>query len=74
MTKEYVIAPYGNTFAMYESNDFRVKGSDNVLTGKFKRTKEVKGLHNGYEIGLFECTNGHEYLIFYDHSAIQLVR
>lgn len=71
--KEYVIAPYGNTFAMYESTDFRLKGFDTIFTGKFRKTNEVKGLRNGYEIGLFECDNGSKYIVFTDHSAIQLI-
>ena len=71
--KIYVIAPYNNTFAMYEHDDFRIKGMDNVLSGKFKKTDEVKGLRNGYEIGLFECDNGTNYIIFTDHTAIQLI-
>ena len=41
--KEYVIAPYQNTFAMYESDDFRLKDKSIILTGNFRKTDEVKG-------------------------------
>ena len=71
--KEYVIAPYQNTFAMYESDDFRLNDESMILTGKFRKTDEVKGLRNGYEIGLFQCDNGTQYIVFTDHSAIQLI-
>ena len=72
-SKEYVIAPYGNTFAMYEVNDFRLKGVSNIQTGKFRKTSEVKGLHNGYEVGLFECDNGRSYIVFTDHTVLQVI-
>ena len=70
---KYFIAPYGNTFAMYEADDFRLNDVTFKLSGKFIKTEEFKGYHNGYEIGIFECDNGHHYLIFTDHSAIQLI-
>lgn len=70
-SKEYVIAPYMNTYAMYEIDDFRLKNLPFKLSGKFRKTSEFKGFRNGYEIGIFECDNGTKYIIFTDHSAIQ---
>lgn len=69
MKKEYVIAPYDTGVAMYEADDFRLKELDNVVTGKFVRTKEAKGLFNGHEIGLFYGDDNKQYIIFTDHSA-----
>jgi len=70
MKKEYVIAPYyQDCIAMYESDDFRLKEENNIVRGIFKRTKEVKGLINGFEIGLFYGDNNSQYIIFTDHSA-----
>jgi len=71
--REYVIAPYNNTFAMYEINDYRLKTLTFSLSGKFRKTNEFKEYHNGREIGIFECDNGHNYLIFNDYSAIQIL-
>ena len=69
MKKEYVIAPYGDCIAMYESNDFRLKEVKDIVHGSFKKTSEVKGVFNGFEIGLFYGNNNIQYLIFTDYSA-----
>lgn len=71
MKRKYVIAPYGNTVAMYENDDFRLvkyKRTD-IIQGDFEKTKSVKGTVNGLEIGIFHGNNGTKYIIFIDHSA-----
>ena len=73
MTIDYVIAPYRTTYAMYELDDFRVDGCSNALTGKFVKTDKVKGMYNGYEIGVFNCDNGLKFVIFKDHTALQII-
>ena len=74
MKKSYVIAPYCHSadelvLAMYESDDFRLKGVTGVINGEFKRTKEFKGKQNGFEIGVFNGSDGNQYLIFSDYTA-----
>ena len=69
MKQKYVIAPYMNTYGMYEKDDFRLKKYTTVIQGIFKKDKNIKGWFNGHEIGVFYSNNGKEYVIFTDHSA-----
>ena len=69
MSKNYVIAPYMNTYGMYESDDFRLKKQTEIIQGKFNKDKSIRGYFNGCEIGIFYGDNGKEYIVFTDHSA-----
>ena len=71
MRKKYVIAPYCNTYGMYEDDDFRLEKykEKEIIQGKFQKTNTVKGNFNGREIGVFYGDNGKDYLVFTDHSA-----
>ncbi|MGF7535186.1 hypothetical protein AAGG74_16150 [Bacillus mexicanus] len=70
----YVIAPYSNSIAMYESDDFRLKKKNHkdIITGYFKKHNLVKDQFNGFEIGIFLSTDGDRYVIFEDFSAKKL--
>lgn len=69
MKKQYIIAPYGDTIAMYEADDSRLKNYTDTTTGTFERTKSVVGTVNGHEVGIFHGDNGAKYTIFTDHTA-----
>jgi hypothetical protein len=44
MKKKYVIAPYCNTYGMYEDDDFRLEKykEKEIIQGKFQKTNTVK--------------------------------
>lgn len=70
--KSYVIAPYGNTWAMYETSDFRLTELSPVLNGSYTKSNKYKGTVNGGEIGYFDTILGDRFIVFYDHSATQI--
>ena len=70
--KSYVIAPYGNTWAMYESDDFRLRDLLPILKGTFTKSNTYKGTFNGGEIGYFDTAVGDRFIVFCDHSATQI--
>lgn len=71
--KNYIVAPYSNTWAMYESNDFRLLNLSPQFKGTFSKTDKHKGRVNGYEIGEFVTDSGDKFVIFTDHSAIKIL-
>lgn len=70
----YVIAPYSNSIAMYETDDFRLKNKnqEDIIKGFFTKNISVKDQVNGFEIGIFLSTDGDRYVIFEDFSAKKL--
>lgn len=70
--KSYAIAPYGSTWAMYESSDFRLRDLSPILKGTFTKSNTYKGMINGGEIGYFDTIIGDRFIVFYDHSATQI--
>ena len=77
MKKQYVIAPYKikanveTVLAMYEADDERLQKYKDIeiVKGTFERTKSVKGMQNGFEIGIFHGNRGRDFLVFTDHTA-----
>lgn len=69
---KYIISTYGDegiSLAMYEENDFRLKGKVISIDGTYKKLRSIKGVVNGMEEGLFTTNNNEIYIVFSDWTV-----